>query len=230
MDALTGTNVVKSSCFVVSFGSISFFMGSFLLVVFHRCKANSVDCQLAVCRRKTDGLVKGEAVRRGIKRNRMSGEILPHSFEQFSPNAETLVFPVHKEKADMTLFFPDAQHTHQLFLVKRAIIAYPGEIGIIIQALFEFLCSLRCVVRGLKIAEHSPRKLQRLSSLRALQRTNLEEILPEFVGGGVVAVKSALKFTLFHVLSSPYVLMKWRLNASICFITSSVFSGSRSHR
>ena len=112
----------------------------------------------------------------------MSGKILPYSFEQLFSDAESLVFSVHKEKADMPLFFPDAQHTHQLFLVKRAIIANSDKIGVVVQALFLFLCTLRRVVRGLKLAEHFPCKLKSFSFLRILQRANQEEVLPELIG------------------------------------------------
>ena len=81
----------------------------------------------------------------------------------------------------MTSLLPDTQHADQFFLIKRSIVADPCEIGVIIQALFEFFRSLGRIVRGLKLAEHLPCELQRLSFLCALQRANQKIILPGFI-------------------------------------------------
>ena len=174
-------------------------MGSFLIVVFHRRKANAIDCLFSVSRLKTERVVKGQSVGRGIERNRTSGKVLPHPFEQLSSDAEAMVLPLHKEKADVAFLLPDAQHADQLFLIKGSIVTDSGKIGVVVQAALEFLRALWRVVRGIKLAEHPPRKLKSFAFLRIFQRANPEKILPEFIGGCGVAMKSTLMPILFYV-------------------------------
>ena len=75
-------------------------MASFLIVVFHRRKANAIDGLFPVSCLKTKRVVKGQSVGRGIERDRAAGKVLPHPFEQLSSYSEAMVFPLHKEKAD----------------------------------------------------------------------------------------------------------------------------------
>ena len=100
----------------------------------------------------------------------------------------------------MAFLLPDAQHADQLVRIKGTVVTDPGKIGVVVQAALEFLRALRRVDRRLKLAEHPPRKLQRISFLCALQRANQEEILPEFIGGSRTARYSASRLILFHVL------------------------------
>ena len=114
---------------------------------FHRCKTNAVYRLLFVRCREAERFIEGNAVRRRIECDRLSVKVLPKPPEQFSSDAAPVIIPVYEEKADVAFFFPDAKYSDKFFSIERAIVDYPFKIGIIFQALAEYLRALRRVIR-----------------------------------------------------------------------------------